>query len=105
MTEVSKNVIMDLMPLYLAGEASEESAALVQQYVESSPEMAEILDQMKKAEALKQAPVAFSTETAIRMFQEAKKWTVIRTLGLTLIIGMLVLAALVVMLAYDLLSF
>ena len=41
---------------------------------------------MIKAE--KDVPVPFSREVAMETFQEAKKWTVIRTLGLTLIIGL-----------------
>lgn len=100
MTEVSKNVIMDLLPLYLAGEASEDTTALVKQYIEANAEVAEILNQMEKATSLNQAPAAFSTEVAIKTFQEAKKWTVIRTLGLTLIIGTFVLLGLTLVLYF-----
>jgi hypothetical protein len=88
MSEVTKNVIMDLLPLYIAGEVSEDTSALIKGYMEANPEMAEIVNKMAKAESLNQIPVPFSKETAMETFQEAKKWTVIRTLGLAMIIGL-----------------
>ncbi len=100
MSEITKNVIMDLLPLYLAGDVSEDTSALVKRFIESNPEMAEIVDQMKKAEALNEVPAPFSKEVAMKTFQEAKKWTVIRTLGLTLIIGFFAVLALFGMLAF-----
>src|SRR5512138_2289965 len=94
MSEVTRNVIMDLLPLYLAGELSADTSALVEHYIEADSGMKEIIAQMKKAEALPRAPAAFSTEVALKTFQEAKKWTVIRTLGLAVIIGAFTLVCL-----------
>lgn len=42
---ISRQVIMDLMPLYLAGEASPDSRALVEQFLENAPELR---DQVKR---------------------------------------------------------
>src|SRR5262245_28223115 len=39
--EVSKDVILDLIPLYIAGEASPASRALVEEYLKQDPELAE----------------------------------------------------------------
>jgi hypothetical protein len=100
MSEVTKNVIIDLLPLYLAGEVSEDTSALVKGYIASNPEMAEVVDQMAKAESLNQVPIPFSKEVAMKTFQEAKKWTVIRTLGLTLIVGFFAVLALFGILAF-----
>ncbi|HSL30494.1 MAG TPA: hypothetical protein VK900_14945 [Anaerolineales bacterium] len=100
MSELSQNVIMDLMPLYLAGEASDDTTALVKQYIDSNPEIAEIVDQMRKAEAMNEAPIPFSKEVAIKTFQEAKKWMVIRTLGLAFIIGFFSVTALIMTYAF-----
>ena len=100
MNELTKNVIMDLLPLYLAGEASEDSSALVKRYIDANPEMTDILNQMAKAESQHKVPIPFSREIAMETFQEAKKWTVIRTLGLALIIGLCWLSSLVLTLAF-----
>jgi hypothetical protein len=91
---------MDLLPLYLAGEVSEDTAALVKHYIETNPEMAEIINKMTKAESLNEVPAPFSKEIAMETFKEAKKWTVIRTLGLAIVIGFFVLCALFMTLAF-----
>jgi len=100
MSEVTKSVVMDLLPLYVAGEVSQDSSALVKRYIDANPEMAEIINQMTKAESLNQIPAPFSKEIAMETFQEAKKWNVIRTLGLALIIGLCWLSSLVLTLAF-----
>ena len=100
MNEVTKNVIMDLLPLYLAGEVSDDTSGLVKRYIEANPEMAEIVDKMTKAESLNEIPIPFSKEVAMETFKEAKKWTVIRTLGLAIVIGFFALCALFVTLAF-----
>lgn len=100
MSDVNKNVIMDVMPLYLAGEVSEDTAALVKRYIDSNPEIAEIVNQMKSAESIREVPIPFSKEVAIKTFQEAKKWMVIRTLGLAFIIGFFSVLALVMTYAF-----
>ena len=85
MNEVTKNVILDLLPLYLAGEVSEETAALVKKHLETDPELAETAKEMAKADSLGKVPIPFKKETAMETYDEAKKWMTIRTLGLALI--------------------
>ena len=40
--EISRNVILDLLPLYIADEASPETRQLIDQYLESDPELANV---------------------------------------------------------------
>jgi hypothetical protein len=50
---ISRNVILDLLPLYLAGEASEETRALLEQYLRENPEFgATVRDRAEKTTAL-----------------------------------------------------
>jgi len=83
--ELTKDVILDLLPLYLAGEVSEETAALVKGYLETNPELAETAQEMAKADSLNKVPIPFRKETAMETYQEAKKWMTVRTLGLVAI--------------------
>ncbi|HEU0293902.1 MAG TPA: hypothetical protein VFR47_14275 [Anaerolineales bacterium] len=85
MKEVTNNVILDLLPLYLAGEVSEDTAALVKKYLEVNPELAETAKEMAKADSLNKVPIPFRRETAMETYQEAKKWMTIRILGLAAI--------------------
>ena len=43
MESVSRNVILDLLPAYIAGEASEDSRALVEDFAENDPQIAEYI--------------------------------------------------------------
>jgi anti-sigma factor RsiW len=97
MSEVTKNVVLDLLPLYLAGEVSADSAALVKKYLETDPELAEMARKMAQADALNEIPVPLKKEAAMETYQEAKKWLTIKTLGLAgLIAGTLLCVLLVV---------
>ncbi len=62
MKEVTRDVALDLLPLYLAGEVSEDTAALVKECIESDPELAEIAKQMAKADSLNKVPIPFNKE-------------------------------------------
>ena len=84
--EITRDVIQDLLPLYLAGEASEDTAALVSEYLKTDPELEEIAMETKKNDLLGEVPVPLTKEDAMEAYEDAKKWMVVRTLGLAVII-------------------
>jgi hypothetical protein len=98
MNDVTKNVIMDLLPLYLAGELSEDAEILVKKYLEADPELAEVARDMAKANSLSKVPVPFKSDVALETYQEAKKWMTIRTLGLAAIAGLVIMCFLMLLL-------
>ena len=87
MKELTKDVILDLLPLYLAGEVSNDTAALVKEHLETDPELAEAAKEMAKNDSLGKVPIPFSKDAALETYQEAKKWMTIRTLGLAAILA------------------
>lgn len=99
MNEVTKNIILDLLPLYLAGEVSEDTATLVKKYLELDSELAEAAKQMAKADSLGKVPIPFKKETAMETYQEAKKWMTIRILGLAAFGTILLICLLVILFA------
>ena len=100
MKEVTKDIILDLLPLYLAGEVSEETAALVKKHLETDPELAETAKEMAKSDSLNKVPIPFRKETAMETYQEAKKWMTIRVIGLAAIGAMMFLCTMFVVFAY-----
>jgi anti-sigma factor RsiW len=100
MKEVTNNVILDLLPLYLAGEVSEDTAALVKKFLEANPELAETAKEMAKADSLNKVPIPFRRETAMETYQEAKKWMTIRILGLAAIGAVIFIFTLTTIFAY-----
>lgn len=91
MKKVTKDVILDLLPLYLAGEVSNDTAALVKEYLETDPELAEAAKEMAKTDSLGKVPISFKKEVALETYQEAKKWMTIRTLGLAAILAIVLM--------------
>jgi len=45
MTKITRNIILDLMPLYLAGEASLDTRELVEEYLKNDKELAKMAKQ------------------------------------------------------------
>ena len=43
MESISRNIILDLLPVYIAGEASEESRGLVEEFARNDPEIARLI--------------------------------------------------------------
>ena len=87
MNEITRDVILDLLPLYLAGEVSEDTSRLVQKYLESDPELAEIVQEEAAFNLLEEIPVPFIKEKNMEKFIETKKWLMTRTILLNLILA------------------
>ena len=39
-SEITKNIILDMLPMYMAGEVSDETSALVEAFLETDPTLA-----------------------------------------------------------------
>lgn len=70
--EISRNVILDLLPLYIADEASPETRVLVEAYLDTDPELAKIADKLSGAELLDEVPIPITKEHEMEAYQEAK---------------------------------
>jgi hypothetical protein len=78
MTKITRNVILDLMPLYLAGEASQDTKELVQEYLETDKELAEMANQSTTFNLPKDIPVPLEKDQALQLYIEAKRQVTIR---------------------------
>jgi anti-sigma factor RsiW len=70
--EIPRNVILDLLPLYIADEASPESRLLVEEYLETDPELANIAEKLSAAELIEEVPIPITKEHEMEAYQEAK---------------------------------
>ena len=100
MTKITRNVILDLMPLYLAGEASQDTKQLVEQYLETDKELAEMAKQSTTFDLPKDVPVPLEKDHALQLYIEAKRQMTIRMaiIGTFIVIVLLFLGAMVVFL-------
>ena len=92
---IPPDVITDLLPLYLAGEASAGTRALLERYLREHPDFAkEVREQVERSTALLTVPggsraPAFDHEKAtlerVRRFNRYRSWVLALSLALTML--------------------
>ena len=78
--EITRNVILDLLPLYSAGEVSADTRALVEKYIETDPELANIVKQLGAMERPGNIPVPLSRENGLIAYKKARQSTLLFTI-------------------------
>jgi len=98
MTKITRNIIIDLMPLYLAGEASQDTRELVEDYLKNDKELAKMAKESTTFNLPTDVPVPLEKDQALQLYIEAKRQMTIRMaiIGIFLIIVMLFLGAMVI---------
>ncbi len=103
--EISQNVILDLLPLYLAGEVSADTRYLVEKYLETDPELADMAKQAKAFKLPEDIPVPLSKEDQMEAYKDAKRYMFWRTVILAVVISLTLMGLIAfVTLAFFLLS-
>jgi hypothetical protein len=85
--KITRNVIQDLLPLYLANEVSDDTKALVDAYLESDPELAARIKEFEVEQIPAEIPVSLIQEKEMEAYQKAKIWLAIRTIILAIFIA------------------
>jgi len=71
--KIPQHVILDLLPLYLADEVSEETRNLVEEYLKNDPQLATLAEQAKSATSLQEIPAPTNKESEMEAFKKVKK--------------------------------
>ncbi|MCJ7538004.1 MAG: hypothetical protein MUO57_20955 [Anaerolineales bacterium] len=90
--EVTKNVIHDLLPLYLANEVSEDTRTLVENYLETDDELAAIAEQSAAMELTGNIPVPLTEEDKMKTYRKTR-WLMFLTIVLLAVLISLILGA------------
>jgi hypothetical protein len=70
---VTREVILDLLPVYLSGEASPATRALVEQYMKQDPELAQRIRLQWAENFAKVAPSALPPDLELRSLSRARR--------------------------------
>lgn len=70
---VTREVILDLLPVYLAGEASPATRALVEEYMKQDPELAQKIRLQWSENFAKVAPSALPPDLELRSLSRTRK--------------------------------
>ncbi len=92
--KVTRNVILDLIPLVQAGEASQDTQNLVEAYLETDPDFARQLHNGLQAEMPEEIPFARMQEEEMKTFKQVKMlfWRSAIYLALAVFFGLLTIA-------------
>jgi len=92
--EITRDVILDLLPLYLADEVSADTRALVEKYLEIDPELASIAEQSTAIGLPEDVPIPLTKEDKMEAYKEAKRLLFRRIVILAVVISFMLLALL-----------
>ena len=71
--EITRNVILDLLPMYLANEVNPETRILIEKYLETDPELAQQARKQKESlEFPVDIPLPLTEEDQIKAYKKSK---------------------------------
>ena len=70
--KIPQHVILDLLPIYLADEVSEETRNLIEEYLKTDVQLAKLAEQAKNSSALQEIPAPLNKESEMRAFIKGK---------------------------------
>jgi hypothetical protein len=97
--KISRNVILDLLPLYLANEVSADTRALVENYLETDPELANIAKKLAPMEKPKDIPAPLSQDDQMKAYKKARRRQILFAIILAGILSVLGISILMFFLA------
>lgn len=69
---ISRNVILDLLPVYLAGEASEDTRMLIEEYLQTDKELAQMVAESNKTPFTQNIEVPVNKESEMASLEKAQ---------------------------------
>ncbi len=78
--EITRNVILDLLPLYSAKEVSADTHVLVEKYLKIDPELANVAKQLEAMEKPQRIPVPLSQDDKMKAYRKARRKNLLHTI-------------------------
>ncbi len=91
--KITRNVILDLLPLYSAKEVSADTRALVEKYLKTDPELANVAKQMEAMEKPGDIPVPLSPEDKMKAYKRARRLRLLYTIIIAGVISIILVTA------------
>jgi len=92
--KITRNVILDLLPLYLANEVSDDTRALVEEYLETDSELANVAKQLAPMEKPRDIPVPLSQDDQMIAYRKARRRQILFAVILAGVLSVLAISVL-----------
>ncbi len=100
-TKIPQHVILDLLPLYLANEVSEQTRDLIEEYLKTDPQLATLAEQAKNATSLQEIPAPINKETEMEALKKVKRLLVQHNIFLALAVILTVMVGISYIFLWD----
>ncbi len=77
--KITRNVILDLLPLFVANEVSADTRVLIEEYLETDPELASVAKQLAAMEKPGDVPVPLTEDDKMKAYRKARRLIVLIT--------------------------
>ena len=92
--EITRDVILDLLPMYLDNDVSADTRALIKAYLETDPELADMAQRLAKNGFPKNIPIPITKEEEMEAYKETKKLMFWRTVVISVTLAVVFLCVL-----------
>ena len=99
--KIPQHVILDLLPLYLANEVSEETRNLIDEYLKTDPRLATLAQQAKRASSLQEIPAPLKKENEMEALRKVKKMMVQHNVFLALAVILTIMVGISYIFLWD----
>ena len=99
--KIPQHVILDLLPLYLADEVSEETRNLIDAYLKTDPQLATLAAQAKRATSLQEIPAPLNKENEMDALKKVKKLMVQHNVFLALAVVLTIMMGISYIFLWD----
>ncbi len=93
---ITRNIILDLLPLYLANEVSADTRAFIDKFLETDPQLAKVVRQSLAIEDSEAIPVPLSQDDKIKSYKKAKRRIMLQTIVLAGIISSVLIISILI---------
>jgi len=93
--EITRDVIIDLLPMYIANEVSENTRSIIEEFLESDPELAKIAKQVAAIKSAKDIPFPLTEDDKLKAYKRAKRAIVLRSIILAGIVFIILVVVVV----------
>jgi hypothetical protein len=87
--KITKNVILDLLPLYLADEVSEDTRNLIEVYLDSDEELTALVKQSAAMELPSDIPVLLTQEDKMKTYKKTRWLLILTIVSLSILIALI----------------
>jgi anti-sigma factor RsiW len=92
--EVTRDVIIDLLPMYLENDVSADTRGLVEAYLEKDPELAHMAQRLAKTGLPTDIPIPLTKEREMEAYKETKRLMFWRTMVIAVTLAVVFLCVL-----------